>query len=502
MRGCARVVASAILLTLLAAGTSALAATSDYTHTIPPESPAAREARHARVAARRAQGVIIIAHRGARTLAPENTLEAYAAAMDYGADGCEADIRRTADGVLVMFHDDMLDRLTDAFGRVEDLSYAELATLQIHSGLGTFLRGVSPPTFAAFLTLARQRAMLLHLDVKARGLAGPVARMLDDADMWDHVVAISTETLPEFVNLPRLKLLQYKGGIYEGRRDVDPAAIQAVLLQPGKMLILEDPRVTARQLGRKPYQPVPLPAEAFAGSKPVTMRMTSEGTEDLIAVLFDTKDRRERIVERARAAQRLGELGNLSRRVVEALEYQVRRPTYHPEWILNALDRQAAARALGQLHSTESAPVLIEAFRRVDPELAEVRNPQGANEPLAWVDWRKSMILPILGELPCKASKDYLLEYVTLSETAARQIAMPQFEEATLALLRQQLNRPELLRLLQSANSAVRGTAILDCLDNPRPEHTAALRASAPWALELPRPKVNSDVTTTTLSNR
>src|ERR1051325_12072574 len=107
-----------------------------YLRDLPPESASARVARHAKVAERRA-GTVLIAHRGACTLATENTLEAYAAAMDYGADGCEVDIRRAADGVLVMFHDDMLDHLTDGFGKAEDLAYPELLALHPQLVLGT-----------------------------------------------------------------------------------------------------------------------------------------------------------------------------------------------------------------------------------------------------------------------------------------------------------------------------------------------------------------------------
>ena len=58
-------------------------------------------------------GTVVMVHRGAAAFAPENTLEAYAAALDYGADGCEVDLRRTADGVLVLFHDDMRAALAD-----------------------------------------------------------------------------------------------------------------------------------------------------------------------------------------------------------------------------------------------------------------------------------------------------------------------------------------------------------------------------------------------------
>src|SRR5262245_36185211 len=91
---------------------SQAASISGYIRDVPSELTSARQLRHAKVAERRS-GTIIIAHRGACTLAPENTLEAYAAAMDYGADGCEVDVRRTADGILALFHDDMLDHLTD-----------------------------------------------------------------------------------------------------------------------------------------------------------------------------------------------------------------------------------------------------------------------------------------------------------------------------------------------------------------------------------------------------
>src|SRR5438045_7874824 len=107
-----------------------------YTGVVPLEPPAARQARHERVAARRA-GPVIICHRGASDLAPENTLEGYTAAIDYGADGCEIDLRGTADGVLVLFHDDMLDRLTDGFGTLPQVTYSELLALP------------PPPLFAA-----------------------------------------------------------------------------------------------------------------------------------------------------------------------------------------------------------------------------------------------------------------------------------------------------------------------------------------------------------------
>ena len=81
--------------------------------------PVADASRHERVAAR-LKGTIVICHRGASEFAHENTLEAYRASFELGADGNEIDIRSTRDGVLVCFHDDMLDQLLDAFGDVGD----------------------------------------------------------------------------------------------------------------------------------------------------------------------------------------------------------------------------------------------------------------------------------------------------------------------------------------------------------------------------------------------
>ncbi|HED04668.1 MAG TPA: glycerophosphodiester phosphodiesterase [Candidatus Fraserbacteria bacterium] len=85
--------------------------------------------------------VINIAHRGARSLAPENTLVAAAKAQEVGADLWETDIGVSADGQLILFHDDSLARTTDAQKRFPDrapwyftaFTLAELRTLDAGS---------------------------------------------------------------------------------------------------------------------------------------------------------------------------------------------------------------------------------------------------------------------------------------------------------------------------------------------------------------------------------
>jgi glycerophosphoryl diester phosphodiesterase len=71
----------------------------------------------------------VIAHRGGRARAPENTLEAMRLGVADGADGLEFDVRLSADGEVVVIHDPTVDRTTDGTGAVERMTLAELRSL-------------------------------------------------------------------------------------------------------------------------------------------------------------------------------------------------------------------------------------------------------------------------------------------------------------------------------------------------------------------------------------
>lgn len=71
----------------------------------------------------------ITAHRGASSAAPENTMYAFLAAAESGADYIELDVQLTSDGQLVVFHDEKLDRVTDGKGKLKDHTYEELQQL-------------------------------------------------------------------------------------------------------------------------------------------------------------------------------------------------------------------------------------------------------------------------------------------------------------------------------------------------------------------------------------
>lgn len=74
------------------------------------------------------------AHRGASEYYPENTFSAFDAGIEMGANGIETDVRRTKDGVLVLFHDSTLERVCGESGCISDYTYEELLRFSVRNG--------------------------------------------------------------------------------------------------------------------------------------------------------------------------------------------------------------------------------------------------------------------------------------------------------------------------------------------------------------------------------
>jgi glycerophosphoryl diester phosphodiesterase len=104
---------------------------------------------------------LIVAHRGASSTHPENTLASFEAAIALGAPIVELDVRVSADGVPVVMHDPTVDRTTDGSGAVHELSAAELGGLNA----GTRDEPAAVPMLAEVLDLASGRAAVA-LEIK------------------------------------------------------------------------------------------------------------------------------------------------------------------------------------------------------------------------------------------------------------------------------------------------------------------------------------------------
>ena len=105
--------------------------------------------------------VTVVAHRGGSSLAPENTLAAFRKAMELGVDMIEIDVAQTIDSVVVVLHDDMVDRTTNGTGRIDSLTWDEVKTLDAGSWFSEQYKYERIPTLDEVLELVNGQAILL-----------------------------------------------------------------------------------------------------------------------------------------------------------------------------------------------------------------------------------------------------------------------------------------------------------------------------------------------------
>jgi glycerophosphoryl diester phosphodiesterase len=136
---------------------------------------------------------IAFAHRGGSGEAPENTLEAFELAVSLGYRYLETDAHVTRDRVLVAFHDDRLDRITDRAGAIAQLKISEVEaadagyTFSPDGGM-TFpfrARGVRIPRLSEILE--RWPDVRVNIDPKSDACVGPLAALVDRLGAWERV---------------------------------------------------------------------------------------------------------------------------------------------------------------------------------------------------------------------------------------------------------------------------------------------------------------------------
>jgi len=121
--------------------------------------------------------VLNIAHRGASGRFPENTLKAFAAAMDAGAQMCELDVHLTIDGTVVVIHDETVERTTDGRGAVRSMTLEELKRLDAGIRFGGEFAGERIPTLEEVMTLAEGRCGL-NIEIKSAGVERKVCELI------------------------------------------------------------------------------------------------------------------------------------------------------------------------------------------------------------------------------------------------------------------------------------------------------------------------------------
>jgi glycerophosphoryl diester phosphodiesterase len=151
---------------------------------------------------------LIMAHRACWSPdIPENSLRGVELCVENGIDMIEVDIHHSRDGVLVLMHDETLDRTTNLTGRVEERTYKELAAARLRMGLGgaeSVLGTDALPTLAEALRRVRGKA-ILFLDIKnpqdRRAILDLVSR--EHAREYVAMYAFFPDDLQAYKRLPR-----------------------------------------------------------------------------------------------------------------------------------------------------------------------------------------------------------------------------------------------------------------------------------------------------------
>lgn len=138
---------------------------------------------------------LVIAHRGNSAVAPQNTLAAFEAAWRAGAHSIEIDIQPTADGHVVVIHDDTVDGTTDGQGTVTEMTLDALRALDAGSWFAPAYAGQRVPTFAEVLDLlVRRPGTDLLLELKGEWTTEqvrPVTEAIRAAGLADRVIGQS-----------------------------------------------------------------------------------------------------------------------------------------------------------------------------------------------------------------------------------------------------------------------------------------------------------------------
>ncbi|ACB84700.1 glycerophosphodiester phosphodiesterase family protein [Natranaerobius thermophilus] len=140
--------------------------------------------------------MLIIAHRGANNLAPENTLSSFNKALQLGADGIEMDVQLSRDGEPVIIHDEYLDRTTNGMGAVRDFNHTELQKLDAGSWFSTSYLNESIPTLKEVFRTFKSNELIINVELKNDniqypGLEEKVISLIDYFNLFERVIVSS-----------------------------------------------------------------------------------------------------------------------------------------------------------------------------------------------------------------------------------------------------------------------------------------------------------------------
>jgi glycerophosphoryl diester phosphodiesterase len=194
----------------------------------------------------------VTAHRGSSGRAPENMLSAIEAAIEDGADYTEIDVQETADGVVVVLHDEDLMRIARVDRKIWEISYAELRELDAGSWFAPEFAGERVPTLQEAIEVARGR-IKLNIELKFNGhdeyLAERVVRILEEERFTDDAL-VSSLDLAGLATVRNLNPSLRTGYMIYGARG-NVARLDVDFLSLSDRLITRDRVASIQQAGKE-----------------------------------------------------------------------------------------------------------------------------------------------------------------------------------------------------------------------------------------------------------
>ena len=134
------------------------------------------------------QRALLIGHRGAPSLAPENTIASFRAALDAGCDAVELDVHQSHDGALIVMHDESLQRTASVDRLIADMTLEELKRLDAGSWFSPSFKGEPIPTLEEALSFITPSALAV-IEIKHgsdfyRGIEEHVLSLLTRHERW------------------------------------------------------------------------------------------------------------------------------------------------------------------------------------------------------------------------------------------------------------------------------------------------------------------------------
>jgi glycerophosphoryl diester phosphodiesterase len=136
------------------------------------------------------------AHRGASGYCPENTMIAFEKAINLGCTGIETDVQMTSDGVLVLIHDEMVNRTTEGAGFVKDYTYNEIRKLNAGSWFSSEYSGIKIPSVEELILFSLNKSIVLNFEIKSeiinyKGIEEKLIELIYKYNIQDRVIISS-----------------------------------------------------------------------------------------------------------------------------------------------------------------------------------------------------------------------------------------------------------------------------------------------------------------------